>query len=344
MSERVDGEVLALFESERPGACVTAPSHRMLEALRRRMGDGGSIVSPARGLYARSEEWGRLNPSEQTLSIMRGLQGRHPGWVFCGPSAALALGADISYSQQRPLHVMAPGASWPAKTGFIHYHGISLGPDEGPVDCGGIMVTPLERTTLDALRWLDFREGMVVADCAVRGPAGRREALEEYLCSREGHCRGVAHALRTLAWADGRAESGGESIARVVMIEQGFMLPELQVWVPDPLHPGHAFRVDFVWVRADGCVIVGECDGAKKLLDPKMAQGRSPQQVLLDQRGREGLITAYDVSVLRFTYEEAAGVTGLVRKLELYGVPRQGSPLVPAGPMPLPDWSALLRR
>lgn len=70
----------------------------------------------------------------------------------------------------------------------------------------------------------------------------------------------------------------------------------------------------------------------------------SPQQVLLDQRRREGLITAYDVSVLRFTYEEAAGVTELVRKLDLYGVPRVGSPLAPAGPMPLPDWGALLRR
>ena len=34
----------------------------------------------------------------------------------------------------------------------------------------------------------------------------------------------------------------------------------------------------------------------------------------------------------------------LVRKLDLYGVPRLGSPLVPAGAMPAPDWNALLRR
>ena len=48
--------------------------------------------------------------------------------------------------------------------------------------------------------------------------------------------------------------------------------------------------------------------------------------------------------MLRFTYEEAAGVTELVQKLELYGVPRVGSPLAPTGPMPLPDWGLLLRR
>ena len=344
MSKVVDGEVLALFEGERTGACVSAPSHRMLEALRRRMGDEGAIVSPARGLYALSEQWGHLDPSEQTKSIMRGLQARHPGWVFCGPSAALVLGADVSHSLQRPFHVMASGESWPAKTGFVHYHGISLEQDEQPIVCDGIAVTPLERTTLDSLRWLGFREGMVVADCAVRGPAGRRDELEEYIRSHEGSCRGVTQALKTHASADARAESGGESIARAVMIEQGFMLPDLQVWVPDPLHPGRWFRVDFVWVRADGRVIVGECDGAKKLFDPELAQGRSPEQVLLDQRGREGLITAYDVSVLRFTYGEAAGVSELVRKLDLYGVPRLGSPLALAGEAPPIDWPLLLRR
>ena len=31
-------------------------------------------------------------------------------------------------------------------------------------------------------------------------------------------------------------------------------------------------------------------------------------------------------------------------QIDLYGVPRLGSPLVPTGPMPLPDWGRLLRR
>lgn len=53
----------------------------------------------------------------------------------------------------------------------------------------------------------------------------------------------------------------------------GYLLPTQQVEVPDPLHPGRTFCVDFVWVRADGRVIVGECDGLRKLLNPEMARG-----------------------------------------------------------------------
>ena len=122
------------------------------------------------------------------------------------------------------------------------------------------------------------------------------------------------------------------------------MLPALQVEIPDPLTPGSVFRADFVWLRADGRVIVGECDGKKKLFDKAMTRGKTPEEVLLGQRSREGLLTAYDVSVMRFTYEEAASVTGLVRKLELYGVPRADSPLARTGGECSIDWSKMLRR
>lgn len=347
MSEKVDRELRELFDAAgTAGACVLAPSHRLRVALRRRMGEDGTIVSPARGLYAEREAWERLDPTERSLSIMRGLQKLHPDWVFCGPSAALAFGADVSYALQRPFHVLAPGASWPARTNALCYHAVELGsyPGERPVTRAGIRVTPLPRTVLDCLRWMSFREGMVVADHALRARAGRRESLERYFRERAGTCHGVARALETLAAADGRAESGGESIARAVMIEQGFAMPQLQVEVPDPLHPGRSFRVDFVWVRADGRVIVGECDGKRKLFDPEMTRGRSPEEVLLDQREREGLLTAYDVSIVRFTYGEAAGVEGLVRKLELHGVPRANSPLALPADASLPDWSLLRRR
>lgn len=349
MSKMVDEEIRSLLRfGDAAGACVAAPDHRLRVALRRRLGEEGMVVSPVRGLYALRSEWEELGPSERSLSIMRGLQRLHPGWVFCGPSAALAFGADVSYGAQRPFHVMAPGGSWPAKTALLHYHGIALdayaGIKENPVERSGIVVTPLARTVLDSLRWLDFREGMVVADFALRGREGKKDSLLRYLESRRGTCVGVDQASFTLERADGRAESGGESIARAVMMEQGFMLPALQVEIPDPLTPGSVFRADFVWLRADGRVIVGECDGKKKLFDKAMTRGKTPEEVLLGQRSREGLLTAYDVSVMRFTYEEAASVTGLVRKLELYGVPRADSPLARTGGECSIDWSKMLRR
>lgn len=348
MSEKVDRELQELFaEAEACGACLRPPEERVRAACARRTGEDGELVSPAHGLYARRAWWDALGYSAQTLAIMRSLQATHPGWVFCGPSAALALGCDVSYSQQRPLHVMLKSGSVSAQTVLVTHHRLTLNTDdarERPLEVRGLRVTPLLRTILDSLRWMGFREGMVVADWAMGTRGVAWQDFVEYAYHRIGSCRGVRSALSTFVRATGLAESGGESIARAVMIEQGYLLPAQQAEVPDPLHPGRTFRVDFVWVRADGRVIVGECDGLRKLLDPKMTGGRTPQQVLLDQRKREGLITAYDVSVLRFTYEEAAGVSELVRKLDLYGVPRLGSPLAPPGPMPLPDWGALLRR
>ena len=348
MSEKVERELQTLFaEAEARGACLRPPEERIRAACARRSGEDGELVSPAWGLYARRAWWSELGYSGQTLALMRSLQAAHPDWVFCGPSAALALGCDVSYSQQRPIHVALESGSVSAPTALVTRHRLALDPDsadERPLWVRGLRVTPLLRTTLDSLRWMSFREGMVVADWAMGARGVTWLDFAEYAYHWIGSCRGVKSALSTFVRATGRAESGGESIARAVMIERSYLLPAQQVEVPDPLHPGRTFRVDFVWVRADGRVIVGECDGLRKPLDPEMARGRTPQQVLLDQRKREGLITAYDVSVLRFTYEEAAGVTELVQKLDLYGVPRLGSPLAPAGPMPLPDWGRLLRR
>lgn len=347
MSEKVERELRALFaEAEARGACAAPSEKRLQVACLRRTGETGTVVSPARGLFARRSWWEGLGFSEQTLAIMRAVQRRHPDWVFCGPSAALALGCDVPYAWQRPLHVLRESGNASARTALVTHHSTTLADDarERPIWHGGLHVTPLLRTVLDSLRWMSFREGMVVADWAMGACGVAWQDFVEYAYRRVGSRRDAKRALSTFVRATGLAESGGESIARAVMIEQGYMLPAQQVEVPDPLHPGRTFRVDFVWVRTDGRVIAGECDGLRKLLDPEMARGRSPQQVLLDQRKREGLITAYDVSVLRFTYEEAAGVTELVQKLELYGVPRVGSPLAPTGPMPLPDWGLLLRR
>ena len=343
MSKKVENELLVLLdEAQAKGACLVPGTKRVRAALRRRMGEGG-IVSPRRGLYARESWWEALKPDGRALAIMRGLQQLHPSWVFCGVSAALAHGVDVSWGLLRKTHVVAPRKSWSARSDGIAWHAVDCLECEVVVR-SGVRVTSLQRTTLDCLRWLSFSEGMVIADFAVARFPGGKDAMASYFESRKGRCRGIDHALETLSRSDGRAESGGESIARAVMIEQGFMVPELQTWVPDPLHPGKWFRVDFVWLRTDGRVIVGECDGRKKLFDPKMTQGKTPEEVLMDQRKREGLLTAYDVSVMRFTYEEAAGVTELVRKLELYGVPRADSPLAGTGGERAIDWSRMLRR
>jgi len=50
-----------------------------------------------------------------------------------------------------------------------------------------------------------------------------------------------------LEYADGRAESGMESEARLVMIEYGLPLPELQYEIRG--RDGESWRVDFAWLE-----------------------------------------------------------------------------------------------
>lgn len=345
MSSEVERRLEKLLDGcERRGSCLHPGESCNRQALARRTGEGGSIFSPARGLYVKAKTWDGLDEGEKTLWLMRGFQSMHPDWTFCGPSAALAYGADVSYELLRPLHVAAPGRSWSNGSALVRRHLLLPEcPEDDPVWVRGVRVTTLSRTTFDCLRWMSFREAMPVADMALRGRPGFACELERYFGRLRGRCSGVDQALRTLSYADGRSESGGESIARAVMIEHGYVLPLLQVEVPNPLDPGHVFRVDFVWRRADGAIIIGECDGRRKLFDPEMTRGRTPEQVLADQRSREGLLTAYNVTVMRFTFEEAREETGLLRKLELYGVPKIGTMLAPSSEVVPPDWPHLLR-
>ena len=205
MSEKVERELQALFsEAEARGACLRPPEERIRAACARRAGEDGELVSPARGLYARRAWWGELGYSGQTLAIMRSLQAAHPDWVFCGPSAALALGCDVSYSQQRPLHVMLESGSVSASTALVTRHRLALNTDdarERPLWVRGLHVTPLLRTTLDSLRWMSFREGMVVADWAMGTRGVAWQDFVEYAYRRVGSCRDAKRALLTFSRA-----------------------------------------------------------------------------------------------------------------------------------------------
>ena len=130
MSEKVERELRALFaEAEARGACATPSEKRLQVACLRRTGETGTVVSSARGLFVRRSWWEGLGFSEQTLAIMRAVQRRHPDWVFCGPSAALALGCDVPYAWQRPLHVLRESGNASARTALVTHHSTTLADD-----------------------------------------------------------------------------------------------------------------------------------------------------------------------------------------------------------------------
>ena len=336
-----------LDEAEERASCLAPGAGTcgsLWRALERRV-EGGALVSPLRGLFFRTETWESLTADQRARHLARGLQLLHPSWVFCGPTAAAIYGVDVSFSLLRSIHVATPAGTHGGGAPIARHP--VLPADEGSrrievVD--GLRVTSPEQTVLDCLRWADFARGLGIADSALRlGVTGRSELIDH--AEREmGRLRGVGHALRTLEWADPRSESGGESIARARMLLLGFACPELQVEVPRVVEGGQPFRADYCWVRTDGVVILGELDGRAKYVDARMTGGRDLEAILSDENIRGSRFTLFDVSLVRFRFEQTERPAEFAAILDEYGVPRRGSDLdFPPGVPMVPDWESLRR-
>ena len=150
--------------------------------------------------------------------------GTASGLGFCHESAAVAFGLSVSYSSLDVVHVATSRSRRNVSSKSVRWHVIS---GDEPVVVRGLRVTSLSRTVFDCMRTSGFEQALAVADSALR-VSGKPSSWFVSCFKRlgSGHSR-VADAVRTMYHADPLSESGGESIARAVMIRQGFALPEL---------------------------------------------------------------------------------------------------------------------
>lgn len=349
MSNGVDFELEGLFEaSEQLGSCLVVVGEdapRIRRALCRRVA-AGLVVSPARGLFARAEYWNSLKKDQRTLHVARGLQMLYPSWVFCGATAAVAWGFDVSWSLQDRIHVATTPALHTAAGPVVTRHAIldKDDPERGVHVVAGLRVTSPMRTVFDCIRFASFPLGLGVLDSALRSGLITREGFETFVKTSCGRARGRDQALGSLPWADPRSENGGESIARGRMLLLGYVAPELQVEVPKIVDDGEPYRADYCWIRKDGLVILGELDGTDKYVDEGMTKGRTLAEVLSDENVRGSRISLYDVSVLRFPFSLTEDPVKFAALLDEYGVPKRGSELaLPQGSRMIPDWPSLIR-
>jgi very-short-patch-repair endonuclease len=124
----------------------------------------------------------------------------------------------------------------------------------GVTDVSGAMVTTPDCTVLQCATFLGPREGLVVADSALRVQLTCRAELARRLAAMPSHTRGAEAAAFVVAESDGRAESAFESVSRYEFLAAGLPRPALQVWVNNR-------RLDFLWVEYR---VIGEEDGLKK--------------------------------------------------------------------------------
>ena len=159
---------------------------------------------------------------------------------------------------------------------------------------------------------------MPIADSAISklglAPEQLMEAVEQRATARNG--RAIRTALTTLRYADARAESGGESVARAVMIETGFA-PD---WLTDPFNSAKPIRTDFAWERQAQELTLGELDGLIKYTDQTMLAGRTTAEALVAERQREAHLSLYGHPLIRFTMIEVRSAGMLAKKLQTAGI------------------------
>ena len=320
---RVDAELSQLIaEAEREQRCFFGSTRSHRDALERRARHG-VLVSPWPKLFARREVWDRLDQSSRTLHVIRALALSRPGTVFCGPTAALVYGLEVSHALLRELHVRAPGDSHGRRHGGARHsmrtHAIAA--DEPWWQAGQVLLTSPIRTVFDCARMAPFPHALAIADAALRKRLITSEQLRAYVV-RHPRTHGIRRVREVVRHADGRAESGGESILRARMIELGYVVPELQVPFPDPIDPRRSYRIDLLVRDRHGGRVAIELDGRSKTTDEKMLAGRDALDVLLEERQRESRLTAYGLRFLRLRFCDVTSDERLTRLLNRFEIPK----------------------
>ena len=310
----------ALDEAERRGVCLVPANEVFAQKLRRRRERFG-LMSPRRGLYVRQGYWDALPEDKRALCLLRSLAILHDKWVFCSVSAAVVYGFDVPFELLGTVYVHGGRGCKGRADNYVRTRA-SVSPDTFIRQ--GVRVVNIYEALFGCMCDAPFDCAVAIVDSALHKGVDR-EKIRLYLAKECRGRQGVRRARKILLFADGRAESGGESRARVAMARLGFAAPELQVSVSDPFDTSKTYRHDYFWMLSDGSLVAAELDGKQKYRDSEILQGRTTLKVLTDERRRESRLSLYRIPILRFSFEESQDPVRFSRLLEAFGIPRDAS-------------------
>ena len=266
----------------------------------------GALLPVCRGVYRR-REFVKGDDDDRYLALLRGTQlSSAAPLTFAQLSAARIWRLPMVGHWPDSVHVTDEWKGGGRSTAGVVCHGWGM-PDV-PVERDGLRVTSLVRTVIDVARAASFEVGVTIADAALHGLRSPsrgwvraplpQAALEEAMSLLRG-IRGCARARPVIAFADGRAESAGESVSRTAIRRAGLPDPVLQ----------HEFRdrrgrmvVDFWWPDFG---LIGEFDGLGKYLRDEFTRGRSASDIVIAEKHREDRLRALGPRVTRWGWHTA---------------------------------------
>lgn len=291
--------------------------------LRRRAAMEGPdrLVRLGPNAFARGDDWDRAGPRQRYVTrVFARLGRRSTAAIGSHVSAAAVHGLPWVAPWPEDVHITVPKSQYRSGSKSLVLHSRPVTSDE-VVRHAGLRFTSVARTVADVALAGDARATVVVADAALRRGATRTELFRAL--GGLPHHRGHAIATRSLELADARSGSPAESIARVVFRELGLPAPVLQqAFAVD----GHHYEVDF-WFPDHGVVV--EFDGRAKYTQDRYRNGRSPTQVLLDEKRRhERLLTVPGIrTIIRLEWRDLWDLDRLSWRLRSAGLPCAVRPL-----------------
>ena len=295
-----------------PRVLATMANHHGLITSREliRLGHGADVVQRwtkeallvrvRRGVYTLPASWEAWDEfTERPLARARAAHYtmRTPH-VMSHDSAALELGLPILAASPEMIHVTRPDVHGSRTAHGVKHHTAAYRKQQ-VVRVNGIDVLEPARTAIDIAREHGFQHGVVACDSALRSGLTKgalRKAYEPMSCWRH-----VTVVRAAVDFADGRSESVGESLARVLAEEVGL----------GPVEPQFILVIDGRLVRCDlriGRHIV-EFDGKAKYRRVEVGglATKDPGEVVWDEKQRQDKICGIGLGMSRIVWADFWG-------------------------------------
>lgn len=264
----------------------------------RRLVDTGRWIAIRRGAYVSDDTWSAMGRDERHRALCFAVVAK------VGNDAVLSHVSSITVHELPTwkhdldaVHVSRATRSR-ATAGIVH-HRITV-PRAQVEGVGRMRTTTVPRALIELATLGSYEASVVTADTALHAGKTTGDELLAMLDTMRDW-PGARSAGRVVAFADGRAESPGESLARIALAGAGLPEPELQHEVRDRMGRLVA-RVDFYYPEFRTIV---EFDGKIKYTG-ELAPGTDPAEVLWREKRREDMLRELGYQVVRLTWSELA--------------------------------------